>query len=108
MDIESGCGAPNNVLAVEILLRIFSDLHLSELAACALTCKNWHQAAYDASLPLRVLHELDKKNSLIGPGTLKQCIGEIGKVPPLTPEILNELQSPDPQNEGKVKKEKIN
>jgi len=54
---------------------------------------------------LELLKFLHEKNSYIGPETLKRCFGEIGEIPPLTDELLKELESLDPQNLEKKKKE---
>jgi len=114
MEVEPESIAPINILPVEILLRIFSNLQLKELSiSAALTCREWNRLAFDPVVQFSVistefetlLPELDKKNSYIGPETLEQCVGEIGKAPPLTLEILKELQSSDPENEGKKKKD---
>jgi len=105
VEVKSRSSAPINDLPEEILFRTFSYLRLSELSVCALTCKKWHQVAHDDSLPLKILSELEKNNGYIGPETLKRYIGEIGDVPPLTGEILKELESPDPENKEKKKKE---
>lgn len=87
---------PINYLPVEILYKIFSNLHPSDLGRCGLVSKQWQILANDESLIKTVYTSIP-----LGKKELENFFGKIGEEPPLPKNILDILKSPCPFWRGK-------
>ncbi len=101
---------PAAVLPPEMVLEIFSNLDLGDLAACQQVCREWRPLAADPKLPglnaIAQVRELKKEFPhfpIFGPEEWVKYYGRIDKndIKPLSPEMIKIIKGVLPKCQGK-------